>query len=143
MKAKRIIKTKVGEYEAIEWDGVNRSGIYPVSREILVLVDQVPEKTSGGIILTESVRDVNTAAVTTGVIVEYSPGAFQYGKDGYGWSGPKPKKGERVLFERYAGVFEAGADGLMYRIMSDSAIGGLYIESPDDPRVKEIYGGQA
>lgn len=128
----RIIKTKVGEYEVISWSGKNTSGIYPANNNVLVLVDQVPEKTAGGIMLTASTRDVNTAAVTTGVIVSASPAAFA--ED---WFGRKPKIGDRIVFTRYAGEFEEGIDGLKYRIIPDSTIGAFFIDDAEDPRVKE------
>ena len=53
----RILKTAAGSYRAVEWDGDNRSGIWPIGDTVLVLPDVPLEKTVGGIHLPDDPKE--------------------------------------------------------------------------------------
>jgi co-chaperonin GroES (HSP10) len=124
----RLLKTLHGQFVMREWDGHNRSGIEPVCDKVLVLVDPAAAKTSGGIIMTETVNEQQTLASTTGLLVAVGPQAFAYDSRRLThWEGERPKRGMRVFFERYAGQDYNGSDGNLYRIMQDTSIGGYSV----------------
>lgn len=122
----RLLNTKVGQYEMVEWDGVNRSGIRPLGEEVLVLSDKAVEQTRGGIILTASVAETQGAAAQTGVIVAIGDDAWTWNTSRTKpFNGARPKAGDRVVFQRYSGIVLLGLDGVEYRLMTDSTIGGM------------------
>lgn len=92
----------------------NASGILPFDVKVLVKPDPVEEKTAGGIILADALRDKQKYAATKAVLVAVGPNAF---KD---WgSNAAPKVGDRVLYAQYSGKTHKGADGADYSIMND------------------------
>lgn len=120
------VRTPLGEFDAHVWDGVNASGYRPMGDRVLVLPDQASEQTSGGIFLDESTRERVTAASETGVMVAMGDEAFLWNADRRRrWEGEKPKPGDRVYYERYAGTIVHGDDGLIYRVMDDKAIAAI------------------
>jgi chaperonin GroES len=113
MKA-RIIKTAYAQYEPVEWSGSNRSGWTPSGDRILVLTDRAPEK----------LGSIHDEAAITGVLVACGSDAFTWNSDrSRAWAGEKPKPGDRVMFQKYAGELLYGDDGELYRVMDDRAIG--------------------
>jgi co-chaperonin GroES (HSP10) len=75
----------------------NVSGINPVGWRVLIKPQEVLEKSSGGIILTtETSRDREQMANTTGV----------------------------VIFAKYAGLLCLGGDGQSYRVVNDKDVVG-------------------
>ncbi len=122
----RLLKTDIAEYTAGVFDGVNRSGIQPIGEKVLVLTDQVKEKTAGGIFITDDARERNALAAETGVIVDVGEGAFVWNDDkSRPWGGYKPKAGDAVYIVRYAGIVFTGDDGQKYRIIDYGQIGAI------------------
>jgi len=92
----------------------NESGIKPVEYKILVLPDTVDEKTESGLIykaVTATEKEI--MAQTEGILVATSDMAFD------GWNCELPKIGDRVLFDKYSGLFIKGADEKDYRVIND------------------------
>jgi len=75
----------------------NETGINPVEYKVLILVDEVEDKSSGGIFLPESTREREQQANDRGILVAVSEMAFS------DWSGQIPHAGQKVIFNKYAG----------------------------------------
>lgn len=135
MRQKRISAANY-EYVAVEWGGVNESGFIALADHIIVLCDVAPEKSAGGIFISDDKQWQQQMMAETGVIVEIGNGAFMWLSDRTRpWEGRKPVVGERIVFERYAGRLQTGADGREYRIMSDRCVAAIMGEPP--PGVRE------
>lgn len=97
----------------------NESGLSPVEYNVVVRMDPVEEKTSGGIILPGSKTDRDKLAADEGTLVAVSPHAFSYAE----WpEGQKPPKvGDRILMAQFDGrVWEKG--GQTYRLIKDKSV---------------------
>jgi co-chaperonin GroES (HSP10) len=116
--ARKTLLTPMGEYVPGTWGGNNTSGMRPIRRRILVLPDLPPEKTSGGVYMTEQQRDRDAHAAESGILVAVGERAW---KD----DAIKPEVGQRVWFERYAGALQHGKDGGVYRLMDDECVGAV------------------
>lgn len=126
-----ILTTQYGQYEQAAFDGVNRSGLMPLCDKVLVRCDPPAEVTKGGIIRTDDGLDKTGLAAITGVLVAVGPQAFAYDSHRLvHWEGERPKPGDRVWFQKYAGFEYTGRDGLLYRVMEDRSIAGIEIEVP-------------
>lgn len=101
----------------------NKSGIYPVEYKVLVKVDKIEEKTQGGIILPDTVKDQESMAHTRGVLIAIGGNAFCHLEE------PIPRPGMRVIIAKYSGLFTVGEDGEEYRLMNDKDIAAL-LEDP-------------
>lgn len=120
----KVIKTQVGEYILAEYQGYNTAGFEPVGDRVIVLPDMPAEATKGGVFLTEDLQEKQAASADTGVIIAVGDDAFTWNSDRTrDFGGTKPKPGDRVYFERFAGGVMMGADGLLYRVMDDKCIG--------------------
>lgn len=118
------VLTPVGNYDIVVWDGINTSGWEPVGDTVLLLPDQPSTMSAGGVYYTDQEIERRAAAAETGVIVEIGDGAWAWNFDRTRkFEGTKPKIGQRVWFERYAGTMPYGQDGLIYRGMTDRQIG--------------------
>jgi len=118
---------------------MNRSGITPILDRVLVLPDEIEEKTDGGIIIAPQVQEQHQMAQATGTFIEAGPDAFIHSTiyvetivNG-GWKmterridrwNPEyvPKPGDRVQFAKYGGLVNIGEDGKEYRILNDRDI---------------------
>lgn len=96
---------------------MNTSGITPADVKVLFLPDPVEEKTKGGIILADTIREKSQYAAIKGTLVEVGPNAFLEWGDG-----KRPQAGQRVVTAQYAGLNIEGADGLKYRLCNDEDI---------------------
>lgn len=124
MQAK-LITTPLGKYVQVQWSGSNESGITPVGDRVLILPDGVDD--AGLIALPPELAERMQQAAETGVLVSAGQDAWQWNSDrSRKYEGTKPDIGQRVIFERYAGSFQQGADGRRYRLMDDKCIGGLF-----------------
>ena len=121
-----LIKGLHADYVPAKWSGKDTSGIRVVGKTILVLMDQCAPKTTGGIELTDDMIEKMSMGAESGVIVAVSPGAFLLNEDMSPWIGEKPKAGDRVYVEKYAGKQVKGRDGETYRIMDYSCVGATY-----------------
>ena len=101
----------------------NTSGIIPVGHRILILPEQVQEKTESGIILhTESQREREGMAQMYGLVVYVGDDA--YNDQSSHWCGV----GDRVSFAKYSGLVYEGIDGKIYRCINDLDIVALVKE---------------
>lgn len=116
----RLIKGTQADYTpAPEYPGYDPSGIEPLGPNVLVRVDECSAVTAGGIHLADDMSERMTMASETGVIYAIGKTAWKgYAPD------ERPQVGDRILFERFAGLTPRGADGAPYRVMADSCIAG-------------------
>lgn len=123
----RLIKGLQAEYVPAKWSGQDTSGVRVVGKTVLVLMDECSDITTGGISLPQDVAERMSMAAESGVLVAVSPGAFLLNEDMTPWTGDKPKPGDRVYIEKYAGKQIKGHDGKTYRIMDYGSIGATYL----------------
>lgn len=121
-----VVKNIQAEFSPATWNGVDTSGIRVVGKAILVLMDECCEITSGGIQLPADFLEKMNAGCETGRLVAVSPGAFLLNEDMTPWAGEKPKPGDRVYIEKYAGKLVKGSDGRKYRLMDYGCVGAIY-----------------
>ena len=122
----KVLKQVHAEFTPARYNGVNTSGWQPIGDYVLVRPDTVASKTTGGIEMPDDIVERLELAAITGVIVECGDEAFKWNADRTRpFDGRKPKAGDRVIFEKYAGKPILGVDEANYRIMDDKAIGGV------------------
>lgn len=92
-------------------------GIECLEYKVVVRPVKAADKTSGGIHLPDVVVEKDQHAAMEGELVGMSPLAFSYEDNA-----PCPEIGDRVLFQRYSGLIQRGADGVEYRIMNDKDV---------------------
>lgn len=105
----------------------NPSGITPTEYNVVVLVDEVQDKTKGGVILPDEHRERRQGGCVTGRLVAIAPLAFTYADaiGAYprsGWLGPVPQPGWRVVLAKYSGLEVEGRDGRKYKILKDKDV---------------------
>lgn len=95
----------------------NDSGINPVGERVLVLPDEVEQKTSAGIQLyTDAQLTREQMAQTEGAVVAIGSAA---------WSdrpAPWASVGQRIIFAKYSGLQCTGSDGKQYRLINDTDV---------------------
>jgi co-chaperonin GroES (HSP10) len=88
-------------------------GVIPVGERILILVDEIPEQTKGGIYFTDDQISKEKMSQTVGTLVAVGDQAWSdYAK-------PWAKVGDRVIFAKYQGMMHDGKDGKAYRLLND------------------------
>ena len=114
-----------GDYVPAEWAGRNTSGnVVVYGKNLLVACDEYAAVSEKGVIIPDDYSERMTSATETGYcIFALGPEAFRLFDDGTVWTGDKPKVGDRVHFEKYAGQLAKGRDGRTYRIMDYRCIG--------------------
>lgn len=100
-------------------------GIAPVEYNVLIIQEAVEEKTMGGIILPDKVKDTDQAAQQRGRLVAASPLAFNY--DNYPVDAVKPRVGDVIWFAKYSGAKIEGKDGKTYILTKDKDIGAVVL----------------
>ena len=127
LKPKYMVRqaTTGAEFVPAEYTGMNESGFDPIGDKVLVLPDSASDITSGGVNLPDDMVERHTLAAETGVLISIGGGAFLWHSDGSKWSGYKPKAGDRIYMERYAGQVLFGRDGKHYRLMNSTCIGAI------------------
>lgn len=91
--------------------------IYPAGHRVLVKVDEIEEKTKGGIILVDA--DKQTEANIFGTLVDVGPTAWKAFDDGDAWA----KIGDKVAFAKYGGFVIIDPDTReSYRLLNDEDI---------------------
>lgn len=98
----------------------NTSNWKPLEYRILILPDLVEEKTAGGIILPETVKDDLQNAKIIATIVDFGAKAFDDGT----WK-DIPKIGDKVIIPAYCGYklnSDQSGDGREYRVILDRDI---------------------
>lgn len=125
--------TPVGQFDLVVWIGRNTSGIQPFGDRVLILPDQASAQIGGIYVPPETIERIAEAA-ETGVLVAVGDAAWAWNSDrSRRYEGTKPEPGVRVYFERYAGAKFKGRDGLLYRLMNDTSVGGFAFEPEGDP----------
>ena len=112
-----------------EWSGKNTSGYQALDFKVLVKRDKV-EPTSGLIEIPQEAVDKERWNVPEGVIVSAGDQAFRTNRvrrDGTPiyWE-PKPKEGDRVIFQEFTGQEITGNDDEIYLWLTDKDIIGVY-----------------
>jgi co-chaperonin GroES (HSP10) len=99
---------------------MNPTKIRPVEFKVLIRVDELKDKSSGGIFLPEVHLEREQIAHDRGELVDLSDMAFS------DWTGRKPEVGQKVIFNKYAGsMIHYQADGgprERYRLCNDKDI---------------------
>jgi chaperonin GroES len=98
---------------------INTSGIQPVEYKVLILPDEIEERTAGGLFLPDNVREKEELAQVKGILIEKGGNAFE------DWGKPVPDIGDRVYVAKYAGIRVEGVDGKMYQLANDKDIAGI------------------
>jgi co-chaperonin GroES (HSP10) len=102
---------------------VNRSGIIPVGETVLVLPDDIEEKTAAGIIVaTQQDLERQQLGQVDGVLIAVSDYAWDDEPDA------RAKVGDRVIFAKFAGMIRKGNDGLTYRLVNDNDIKAILVK---------------
>lgn len=114
----RVHQNLQGEFIPARWAGANTSGLTPRGVNVLVKMDQMVARTSGGIILPDDTIEKQNAASETGCVFGVGPGVNAQGAGDL-------KVGDRIYIEKYAGIVARGRDGLMYRFVDERNVGGL------------------
>lgn len=93
------------------------SGITPLDLKVLVLPDVVEERTAGGILLPDAIKDKQKFSTVNAVLVAVGPNAFrEWGADN------APTPGSRIVVAQYAGSRVKGQDGKEYVLMNDEDV---------------------
>lgn len=105
----------------------------PAGYRLLLEMEEVAEKTAGGIILAQQTKDADEAANQFGKVVAIGEFAFKEYADGKGaWC----KVGDTVTITKYAGKVEIDrATGKKYRVVNDIDI--HCIETPSRVKCSE------
>ena len=127
-----LIKGIHADYIPAKWTGTDTSGVRVVGKTVLILMDKCSPTSTGGIDLPADLIEKMSMAAESGVLVAVSPGAFLLNEDMTPWTGEKPKPGDRVYIEKYAGKQVKGRDGETYRIMDYGSIGATYVSDVEE-----------
>lgn len=118
------------EYLAPIWQGENNSGCIPIGDRILVLPYVAVSQTEGGIHMPDEFKERMQLSAVSGVIVAVGDDAFTWNADRTRpFGGYKPKPGDHIHYERYAGAVVHGDDGIEYRIIEDRQVGAILIKA--------------
>jgi chaperonin GroES len=93
--------------------------IKPAGHRVLVKVEEIEEKTKGGILLPKQVADQQTMANIFGTLVAAGPNAWKAFDTGEPWA----KVGDRVAFAKYGGFIIEDPETLeQFRLLNDEDI---------------------
>jgi len=93
--------------------------IIPQGHRVLVKPDVKEEKTQGGIIIAETIREREELAGIFGTLVAVGPTAWAAFDDGRPWA----QIGDKVVFSKYGGlVLEDPETKVLYRLLNDEDI---------------------
>jgi len=99
---------------------MNPTGIVPVEFKVLIKVNLLEDKTTGGLWIPETSLDRQQMAHDKGVLVAVSDMAFS------DWRGQHPEVGDEVIFNRYAGSVihfqRENGDREQFRLCNDKDI---------------------
>lgn len=92
----------------------NVSGIWPVGHRVLILPEQIEEKTEAGIILhTGAQKAREEMAQIEGTVIAL--GTTAYSDQPSAWC----SVGNKVIIGKYSGLIYDGKDGKKYRVIND------------------------
>lgn len=93
--------------------------IEPAGHRVLVKVEEIEEKTAGGLYIPKNVAYKETEANIFGTIVALGRNAWKAFDDGEAWA----KVGDRVAIAKYGGfVIQDPATGEKFRLLNDEDI---------------------
>lgn len=92
--------------------------IAPVEYKVLIKLDEMENRTSGGIIIPDERHERDQMAQTEATLVAVGGIAFTDPD----WGEPKPKPGDRVLVSKYAGERPNKDESNPYRLCMDKDI---------------------
>lgn len=98
----------------------NTSGMVPLKYRVIIQPNKVEEKTAGGLYLPTETKDKEKYNQEEGVLVVVGSLAFTDPE----WK-RKPKAGDKILFDKFAGKVFKGKDGEDYIIMNDDDLGAI------------------
>lgn len=99
------------------------SGMHLLNTHVLLAVYMRPEKTAGGIIITDRARDEDRYQSKLGLIIKHGPSAFVEGDDGNWFGGLDYKVGDWVIFRPSDG-WDITVRGVPCKIIRDTQIKG-------------------
>lgn len=121
----KVLSIRRAEFIPAPFFGKNESGCKPIGDRVLIRPD-IAASSSGTIKLPDDVVERAQMSSSSGVIVEAGDDAFAWNSDRTRpFTGERPKAGDRVFFDKYAGKVILGDDGVEYRLMDDASIGGI------------------
>ena len=121
----KVLSVRRAEYIPAPFFGKNESGCVPIGDRVLVRPDIAAEQ-SGALKLPDAVVERAQLSASSGVIVALGDDAFSWNFDRTRpFAGDKPKAGDRVFFDVYAGKVILGDDGVEYRLIDDKCVGGV------------------
>jgi len=101
-------------------ENMNPTGIRPIEYKVLIKVDELDDKTTGGIFIPEQHLEREQIAHDRGTLVDMSEMAFS------DWAGRKPEIGNKIIFNKYAGSIllyqPEGKPRERYRLCNDKDI---------------------
>ena len=120
---------------------MNKTGIHPTGRRVLVKPDKIEEVTEGGILLPSLELKKHQDAQSTGIFIDAGPdclvhdvvdvhrlveGEMKLVERRITKHAQEPYKfGDRVFFAKHGGAHVTGLDGEKYRILNDTDITGF------------------
>lgn len=121
----KVIRNRTERLPAI-WQGKNTSGCLPIGDKILIKPDIFLDTTAGAVALPDEFVERMQLSTQSGVIVAVGDDAFTWSADRMRpFGGYKPKPGDRVYYERYAGAVVQGDDHTEYRLVEDRQVGAV------------------
>lgn len=115
---------------AIDTGPLNRSGLDPLDKRVLVKKDSAEEKV-GSILLPPSEVDKKKFAMTKATVIAVGQMAWaepKYDAQQWGMAFDAPEAGSRVRIGKYTGDNFTGDDGEEYTIINDADVIGLIRE---------------
>jgi len=94
---------------------------YVMPGRVIVAIYARPHKTSGGVILTDNVRQEDLYQGACGLLVNVSDQSFKYSDGGYKFEGVPPKLHDWVIF-RAADSWSVSYNKAACRVLRDDAI---------------------
>jgi len=105
----------------------NTSGILPKGHRVLVLPDDVEEKTASGIVVTTGMSKLREElAQVDGIVIDL--GNTCYSDQPEAWC----QIGDKVVFGKYSGIIRKGKDGKTYRVINDLDVVALIQQGESD-----------
>jgi chaperonin GroES len=122
----KVVAAKKLQYLPAIWQGENKSGCTPIGDKILIMPDIALSQSAGGVHMPDDFKERMQLSTQSGVIVAVGDDAFTWSADrSRPFGGYKPKVGDRVYYEKYAGAVVNGDDGMDYRLIEDKQIGAV------------------
>ena len=96
---------------------INKSGLQPVEYKILVKLDEVEDRTKGGLYIPISVMQSRQMEQVQATLIAFGGSAFE------DWGDKElPKVGDRIYIAKSAGYNVVGVDEVDYRVANDKDI---------------------